>query len=153
MNSLRERAMSIGGDFTRRLLRTSGKAIDGHASNLGNKSEYRFHYLRGIIKIGSFKNNSPSIVSLPEAEQSFTQAARYARHDLPKEAANALLFASRSANLQGKYDQAAKYAREGLGYAHFAGLYYELAKSLINLGLAEEAKSNSRAPSDWTRTF
>lgn len=41
------------------------KAIEGHASELGDKTEHRFHYLRGIIKLGSFQNHEPAVINSP----------------------------------------------------------------------------------------
>ena len=73
------------------------RAIGGHGSNAGYKLEYRFHYLLGTIQLGSFRNNSPEIVNLAQAESAFLNAARYARMDEPMEAGRAFLAAGWSA--------------------------------------------------------
>ena len=57
------------------------RAINGYAGNTGYKLEHRFYYLLGAIRMGSFRNTSPEIVSLEQAEQAFLTAAKYARSD------------------------------------------------------------------------
>jgi hypothetical protein len=117
-------------------------AINGHAGYLGEITEYRFHYLRGIIKLGSAQNNSPEIVDASAAEQAFLLAARYSTHDFPTEAANALLCASHASNVQGHYEDAVTHAKKGLDLNETAGLHYELSRALLQLGQEDAAKDH-----------
>jgi len=116
-------------------LESLNHAITGFANNAGHKSEHRFHFLRGLVYFGGRLNTSPEIVDLAKAKDSFKECARYAIQDFPLEAASALLFAARAANLLGDYEEARELACEGLGWAglELAGLHYEAARALINL--------------------
>jgi len=120
-------------------LESLDKALEGHANELGDKTEHRFHHLRGTIKLGSFRNHDSDVVNLSEAEESFVKAAHYAKHDYPADAAKALLCAARAANLEGRFDTAKAHAARGLQYAPLAGLHYEFSVAAINLNAIEEA--------------
>lgn len=117
-------------------------AIEGHGNNLGDKTEYRFHYLKGMVKLGSFENNDPAVVDLAGAEQAFVLASKYAAHDFPGEAADADLCAARAANLQGLYQNAVTHAQRGLRLCESAGLHYEVARALLQLSRRQEAKEH-----------
>jgi hypothetical protein len=75
-------------------LEAIGAALDGNSSSPGYKLEWRFHFLKGTLHLGSFDNHSPEIVDLALAEQCFLTAAKYARADYPRDAARALTAAS-----------------------------------------------------------
>ncbi len=105
------------------------RAICGHAGKLGYKLEYRFHYLLGTIRIGSFKNYSSDIVDLWESEKAFLNAAKYARHDRPKEAGLSYLAAGWAAYCQGKLPDAQGYTEQAISlYPDFAEAHFQLAK-------------------------
>lgn len=105
-----------------------GHAIDGHGSNLGYKTEYRFHYLKGLITLGSFENPDPQIIDLKVSERAFLAAARYSAHDDPEECANAWLCAGRAAEVGGDLEIAAQHFNRGLDVVATAGLHYERAR-------------------------
>lgn len=111
------------------------RAIGGHGDHTGYNLEYRFHYLLGTIRVGSFKNHSDQIVDPSQAEQAFLNAARYARHDHPKEAARSYLGAGWAAYCQGNMQDAERHTRDAmasddsLGEAHF-----QLAKIQMHNG-------------------
>ena len=69
-------------EYRRRLypeaLQSVTRAIEGLGSNPGIKTEFRFHFLVGTIKLGSYKNSSAEVIDLRAAEQAFLAAARYA---------------------------------------------------------------------------
>ena len=105
------------------------RAINGYSGNTGHKLEYRFHYLLGTIRLGSFQNTSKDIVSLTEAENAFLSAARYARHDHPKEAGRALLAAGWAAYCQGKMPEATQHSEQAvLLIPDLAEGHFQLAK-------------------------
>lgn len=120
-------------------LESVDNALGGHGTELGDKTEHRFHYLRGIILLGSMENNSSEIVDLPEAETAFLKASKYAAHDFPFEAGDALMCAAHAANHQGRFSEAAGYAEKGLRFQQTAGLHYELARSLLALERQQDA--------------
>ena len=84
----------LDGDYTiDEAIEQLDRASGCHGSNAGYKLEYRSHYLLGTIQLASFRNNSPEIVNLAQAESAFLNAARYARMDEPMEAGRAFLAA------------------------------------------------------------
>lgn len=108
------------------------RAINGLGDNPGYKLEYRFHYLQGLIRLGSLKNYDPEILDLLKAENSFINAARYAKQDYPKEAARAHLSAGWAAYCQNKLGAARDYTRQAftlnseLGEAFFQAAKIEM---------------------------
>lgn len=90
------------------------RAINGLGDNPGYKLEYRFHYLQGLVRLGSLKNYDPEILDLPKAENSFLNAARYAKQEYPKEAARAFLSAGWAAYCQRKLGDARDYTKQSL---------------------------------------
>lgn len=56
------------------------RAIAGFKGNAGYKLDYRFHLLRGKIRLGNERNYDPAIVSPIEATNDFLAAAKYAEH-------------------------------------------------------------------------
>ena len=72
------------------------KAIAGDHVSSGFKTEWRFHNLRGLVYLGSFRHPSDS----SKAEQPFLLAARYARSDAPSDAARAMMAAGFAAFTQ-----------------------------------------------------
>jgi len=117
-------------------------AINGHGSNTGFATDHRYHFLLGIIRLGSPRNHSPRVVDPAQAEEAFFTAARYARRDFPSEAAKALMCAARAAYVQGQFDRAVRHAEEGLQFANFAGLRYELARALLKVDRVADAEQH-----------
>ena len=135
---------AIGRDAYRRglyqdALESVGKAIDGFHGNIGYRSEHRFHFLMGLIRLGDFRNNSSEIVDLAQAESAFRLASHYAQHDDPDGAGLALLYAARTANLRGKYELALELADKAEKDGPLAAVLYERAVAQIELGLITEA--------------
>jgi hypothetical protein len=102
--------------FSRALYKESlaytDRAIGGDASQGGYGLEHRFHYLRGKILLGDYKNYDRSIVDSHLAESAFVNAARYSRHDEQVERHTALLSASWAAYISGSCDDAIRYIRK-----------------------------------------
>ena len=109
------------------------RAINGYGGQTGYNLEYRFHFLLGRIRLGSFRNHSKEIVNLPEAERSFLSAARYAAQDAPKEAAQALLAAGWAAYCRGDMTCATNYTQQALSIdPRLAEAQFQLAKVLMH---------------------
>lgn len=117
------------------------RAIDGHASNIGHKTEFRFHLLLGKIRLGNFQNTSADIVSPPAAEKAFLDAARYAKAEFPTECGAALICAGRAAHVQKEFGRAIEHTEAGLAILpkHAHG-HYQLARLLCASGRAEMAR-------------
>jgi len=132
-------------EFRRQLypeaLQSVTRAIDGLGSNSGIKTEFRFHFLVGTIRLGSFKNSSPDVVDPQLAEKAFLSAARYAQADNRMDAGQSLICAGRAALIQGSIDSTIDYTRKGLAFVpkHANGLY-QLGKALFLKGDFIEAR-------------
>ena len=120
-------------EFERQLydeaLESLRRAIQGHGSNAGYKTEYRFHFLLGTIRLGSYRNSRPEIVDPAEAESAFVNAARYAELKHPEDAARALTNAGRAAFVQKKFSKALDYTRRALSLSpRYALAHYQIAR-------------------------
>lgn len=62
--------------------------------------EGKFHYLQGLVRLGSTDHADPASVDPSQAEQSFLAAARHTENDHPLEAARAFLWAGWAAYVQ-----------------------------------------------------
>jgi tetratricopeptide (TPR) repeat protein len=119
-------------------------AIQGHGPHRGLQTEWSFHFLKGMIRLGSFGNHSKDVVNLADAEVAFANSARYAEPRDKSETANALLCATRAATLQGKFKAAIDYGRRGLRFAEKAALHYELARALASVDEEQAAGQHLR---------
>ncbi|OIP89536.1 MAG: hypothetical protein AUK24_06245 [Syntrophaceae bacterium CG2_30_49_12] len=130
------------------------RSIEGYGGNTGYKLEYRFHFLLGTIRLGSFQNNSPSIVDLGEAEKAFLAAAKYARHDQPNEAGRSFLAAGWAAYSQGKIPEAEKLTEEAISlYPELGEAYFQLAKILMHRGDPENGLLPLRKAVELDRNY
>lgn len=116
------------------------RAINGYGGQTGYKLEYRFHFLRGRIRLGGFRNYSKEIVDPEEAEQSFLSAARYAAQDAPKEAARALLAAGWAAYSRGEMTSGQNYTQQAISFdPTLAEAHFQLAKILMHVNNPDQA--------------
>ena len=104
------------------------KAIEGDHTSPGYKLEWRFHQLVGMIHLGSV-NGDLGLMDLSKAEESFLRAARYARTDYPKDAAQAFLGAGWAAYCQGKMAESLAHTEDAIRLnATFGEALFQLAK-------------------------
>lgn len=117
-------------------LRYLDRAINGAAGSAGYDLEYRFHFLKGLILLGSYANNDPSVLDLPAAETSFLLAARFSRSDYQEESARSLLLASRAAYCNRKLDHAMRHITECISLAPrpVAEAHFQRAKIFCAMG-------------------
>ncbi len=119
------------------------RAINGYGSNPGYKTEFRFHFLQGTIRLGSYKNSAPQMVDPSESEAAFLRAARYASNDLPLEAARSLLCAGCAAFTQRKVEAALKHSTDAIALdAGLAEAYFQSAQACCVLGRPQDAKAH-----------
>jgi len=90
------------------------RAIEGYESNVGYKTEFRFHLLLGTIRLGDRKNTSPDVLHPEIAEQAFLNSARYSETDFKNEAGRAYVAAARAAYVQRKFEAAVQHSLRGL---------------------------------------
>lgn len=111
------------------------RAINGTGDNPGYALEYRFHYLKGLIRLGSIDGFDEHIVDLREAEEAFVKAGRYAATDYPKEAARALCSAGWATYCQGELGRSREYTEKAVQYNPKLGEgYFQLAKISLTEG-------------------
>ena len=133
-------------EFRRQLyaeaLQSVTRAIEGLGSNSGIRTEFRFHFLVGTIRLGSYKNSSSDVVSPQVAEQSFLAAARYAQTDYPNDTGQALICAGRAAYVQGAIDRTIAHLERGLAFTpnHAEGRY-QLGRALFFNGTRDKAQT------------
>jgi tetratricopeptide (TPR) repeat protein len=111
------------------------RAINGFSIHPGYKLEYRFHYLLGIVRMGSFHNTSADVVDLAKAEDAYLTAAKYAQSDHPEEASRAFLAAGWTAYCQGKMSEATQHTQQALRLnPDWAEGQFQLAKIQVHAG-------------------
>lgn len=116
------------------------RAINGYGSNPGYKTEFRFHFLQGTIRLGSFKNSDSQIIDPADAEMSFLKAAKYSRNDFPHEAAQSLLCATRAAYVQKKLEDSLRHSLNAISLnQELVEAYFQSAKTYCALGRPQEA--------------
>ncbi len=116
------------------------RAINGYGGQTGYKLEYRFHFLLGRVRLGSFHNYSREIVNPEQSERSFLYAARYAAQDAPLEAGRALLAAGWAAYSRGEMASAQRHTQEALSFdPKLAEAHFQLAKVMMHVGNPDEA--------------
>lgn len=118
------------------------RAINGYGSNPGNKTEYRFHFLVGTLRLGSFENSDPQLINLQIAEEAFLRAARYSEHDSSSDAALALLAAGRAAFSANHLDRAQHHAAAALSLHATPETHYQLGKIYCALGDWQSASTH-----------
>lgn len=95
-------------------LRSVSRAINGFGSDPGYETDFRFHFLLGTIRLGSYANSDPSVVDPKAAERSFLASARYAKADFPLDCMRSLTCAARAALVQGEFKRAIEHANSAI---------------------------------------
>lgn len=95
-------------------LASARRAANGHGSHVGLSTDPRFHFLAGVVQLGSYRNSDPAVVDPAAAEQSFLLAARCARSDNSNMTAEALTCAARSALVDRRFTNAMEHAEAAL---------------------------------------
>ena len=122
-------------------LASASRAIEGYGANAGYRTEFRFHFFVGVLRLGDHKNSLPNVVNPKAAEEAFLAAARYADVDHPKEAGRALICAGRAAEVQSQIDASIVHTRAGLiRLPESADGHYQLARVLCLKGKRKEAE-------------
>ena len=108
-------------------------AINGNDQHSGYKTEFRFHQLRGVVLLGiPGEPETLDLIDLKAAENAFLLAARYARHDHPTEAAQALVGAGKAAHADERLADAVKYFIEAVEIDQRCGeANYQLARLTV----------------------
>lgn len=129
------------GDYTQALHQLQIILQPADKGPAGDTTDFRPHFLTGIIRLGGYTNTDSELVDLAKAESSFGQAARRAERLHAHEAALARLAAGWACYAAGKIEAALTHTRlavvqvPGLAEAHF-----QLAKILAHAGRLEEAR-------------
>jgi len=90
-------------------------AINGFGNHIGEKEDYRFHFLLGSLRLGrGLKKPEQNLIDSKEAEKAFLNAAKYSEYELKAEAAKAYLNAGISAYSHHDYEAAHRYVVSAL---------------------------------------
>jgi len=95
------------------------QAISGHGSQTGYNLDYRFHALKGHIRMGSIENTSPHIVSPEAAEECFVKAAEYAASVSSVATSECLCFAAVAALGFGDENRASEHVERALKFHEY----------------------------------
>jgi formylglycine-generating enzyme required for sulfatase activity/tetratricopeptide (TPR) repeat protein len=120
-------------------LESLNNAISGNHTSTGYKLEWRFHQMKGTLRLG-FVNGDMSLVDLAAAEESFSLAARYAKADFPDHAAHAFLSAGWAAYCQGQIKEGLEHTENALAIMPDLGeALFQAAKVRMALGEVDSA--------------
>jgi tetratricopeptide (TPR) repeat protein len=122
-----------GGQFSRALAHIE-RAINGDQAHAGHRMEHRLHHFLGIVRRGSYSNNSPEIVDLEKAKRAYLDVPRYTADDHKHDAARALCAAGWTSYCQNRLDQALEYTTRALTYSDLAEANFQRAKILMHRG-------------------
>ncbi len=130
------------------------RAINGYGSNIGYKTEYRFHFLKGIIFLGSFRNNSPEIINLKLAEESFLFSYRYSKVDDPDIASKSMMNAGWASYCQGEMIRALEYTKQSIQInPNNAEAFFQLAKIELHQNNIKSGIRNLKTAIDLDKLF
>ena len=116
--------------------------------------EYRFHFLLGRIRLGSYRNQASEIISLIDAEKSLLFAARYAEQHAPLEAARALLAAGWAAYCKGDAKSAETHFEKAISLdPKLPEAHFQLAKVLMHLNSPGVALVSLRSAIEFDREY
>ena len=116
------------------------RAINGHGQRSGYRLEHRFYMLRGLIRLGNYRNFSPDIMDLDAATADFLLAAKYAEHVDLEDRARSLGLAGWASYCNGKMRDAEKYLRKSIEVNECDDQSrFELSKVLFHQDKIEEA--------------
>ncbi|MCB1641826.1 MAG: hypothetical protein KDI37_08850, partial [Xanthomonadales bacterium] len=87
------------------------RAISGFGPKPGYRLEHRFYMMRGLIRLGNYRNFDAGIVNLEEAVDDFLLGAKYAEHDHHQDCARSLGLAGWAAYCIGRMEDAERYLR------------------------------------------
>ncbi|MFH1440072.1 MAG: hypothetical protein ABIG89_05880 [Candidatus Woesearchaeota archaeon] len=132
------------------------EAVKGIGGLPGYKEEWRFHFFRGTVHIGSHAmvrdEQARDFFDPAEAEKAFLLAVRYAKFDFPKDAAIAMMSASQAAYIQKKLDVAEKYAKISIELcSELHEARFQLARVFMEKDQPQDAFPNLRTiiEHDW----
>ncbi|MFZ2630545.1 MAG: SUMF1/EgtB/PvdO family nonheme iron enzyme [Desulfosalsimonadaceae bacterium] len=115
------------------------KAIAGDHTSAGYKLEWRFHQMKGMIRLG-FADGDMALIDLAGAEESFLMAARYGKTDYPEDAGRAALSAGWAAYCQGKMKEALSHTEQAMAlHPRMGEAFFQAAKVQMALGQVDSA--------------
>lgn len=116
------------------------KAIEGHGSNAGSPYDHRFHYLRGLIHLGSLGRYDELLVDQLKAKEAFLLSAKYGKADFPRESARALVCAARASYNLGNFEEGLQLCCDALGLnPNYRKAEIIAAKCAARLGMIEDS--------------
>lgn len=114
------------------------RSINGEAGNVGYPTEHPYHFLKGIIHLGSYRNSDAAIFDLKAAEKSFMSAARYARVDAPQESALFLYLAGYAAYCDRSLESALAHLNQAIDLVSSPNADFLFLRAKIRSALMKE---------------
>jgi formylglycine-generating enzyme required for sulfatase activity/tetratricopeptide (TPR) repeat protein len=115
------------------------KAISGDHASAGYKLEWRFHQMKGMIRLG-FADGDMALKDHADAEDAFLLAVRYGKTDYPEDAGRAALSAGWAAYCQGKLKEALAHTELSIAlHPRLGEAFFQAAKVRMALGQIDSA--------------
>ena len=115
------------------------KAIGGDHAVPGHEMEWRFHQMKGVVRLG-FYTCEEGLLDPARAQAAFLAAARYAEAGNPEDAAKAFLAAGWSAFVEGKFQEALKHTDQAVALdAGLTEALFQAAKFRMAFNAPQEA--------------
>jgi tetratricopeptide (TPR) repeat protein len=116
------------------------RAIHGDDRHAGYELDYRFHFLLGLIRLGSLRHHDPALIDPERATESFLLAGRYAKSDHPAEAARAFFAAGWACYVRGRIEEAQAHTGQAVLLDPAAPeIRFQAAKFFAHAGLPDQA--------------
>lgn len=140
-------------DLVEEALEFIGRAIEGYGSNTGFRTDYRFHFLKGLINLKVGHEQQDRAAQLETAKESFALAARYSKNVYSLEIARALISAGWTCFLQNNFAESLRYTVTAREFGHAGSSHFQEGKIHARLGLRNEALSSLDLAIRESRTF
>lgn len=119
------------------------RAIFGYGDRSGYRMDWRFHFLRGTIHLGSRENFDRNIVDLSQSRDDFLVAGKYSLASDKIASARSFGMAGWAAYCNGYADEAASLLRKSIGVnSADHRSHYDLAKVLFHSDSSCEARKH-----------
>jgi len=116
--------------------------LRGGEGRPGNSKDYRLLFLLGLIRLGSFDNTAPDLLSLGAAQDAFSASARNSAAVQPGDSAWAYAAAAWAAYCGGECEEALAFAQQAVLFrSRFGEAQYLVAKILLRLRRVEPGRA------------
>ena len=134
------------------------RAINGFGSNIGYKTEFRFHGLLGMLRLGEFKDSPVEMIDVAKAQADFAYAAKLCQKDKSVDCVRMHQLASRAAYLNGNVESALEHSKSAYSIVReksdltpgfHRDLYLEAAFNVVRMEISRSVTRNEKIPA-WS---